>query len=238
MRNVALAAGDTVVFSSRTIPGNEKAILDIMNGLIDQGINIVTDADALVHVSGHPRRNELVRMYEWTRPQILVPVHGEAAHLTAQAELGAQAGIPTIPRVRNGDVLRIAPGPAEVIDQVAHGRIFKDGKLIGDLDEMGIGDRRKLSYVGHVSVNVLLDSRFDFIGDPDLVAFGLPEFDEEGEDMEDTLYDAVLGAVESIPRARRKDLEMVREAIRRAVRSAANEAWGKKPVVTVFVNKV
>lgn len=238
MRNVALAAGDTVVFSSRTIPGNEKAILDIMNGLIDQGINIVTDADALVHVSGHPRRNELVRMYEWTRPQILVPVHGEAAHLTAQAELGAQAGIPTIPRVRNGDVLRIAPGPAEVIDQVAHGRIFKDGKLIGDLDEMGIGDRRKLSYVGHVSVNVLLDSRFDFIGDPDVVAFGLPEFDEEGEDMEDTLYDAVLGAVESIPRARRKDLEMVREAIRRAVRSAANEAWGKKPVVTVFVNKV
>lgn len=238
MRNVALAAGDTVVFSSRTIPGNEKAILDIMNGLIDQGINIVTDADALVHVSGHPRRNELVRMYEWTRPQILVPVHGEAAHLTAQAELGAQAGIPTIPRVRNGDVLRIAPGPVEVIDQVAHGRIFKDGKLIGDLDEMGIGDRRKLSYVGHVSVNVLLDSRFDFIGDPDLVAFGLPEFDEEGEDMEDTLYDAVLGAVESIPRARRKDLEMVREAIRRAVRSAANEAWGKKPVVTVFVNKV
>nr|CAD6612907.1 ribonuclease J [Rhizobium sp. TCK] len=238
MRNVSLAAGDTVVFSSRTIPGNEKPILEIMNGLIDQGVHIITDADALVHVSGHPRRNELVKMYEWTRPQILVPVHGEAAHLTAQAELGAQAGIPNIPRVRNGDMLRIAPGPAEVIDQVPHGRIFKDGKLIGDLEEMGIGDRRKLAYVGHVSVNVLLDSRFDFLGDPDLVAFGLPEFDEEGEDMEDTLYDAVLGAVESIPRARRKDLETLREAIRRAVRAAANEAWGKKPVVTVFVNKV
>lgn len=238
MRNVSLAAGDTVVFSSRTIPGNEKPILEIMNGLIDQGVHIITDADALVHVSGHPRRNELVKMYEWTRPQILVPVHGEAAHLTAQAELGAQSGIPNIPRVRNGDMLRIAPGPAEVIDQVPHGRIFKDGKLIGDLEEMGIGDRRKLAYVGHVSVNVLLDSRFDFLGDPDLVAFGLPEFDEEGEDMEDTLYDAVLGAVESIPRARRKDLETLREAIRRAVRAAANEAWGKKPVVTVFVNKV
>nr|CAD6607634.1 ribonuclease J [Rhizobium sp. Khangiran2] len=238
MRNVSLAAGDTVVFSSRTIPGNEKPILEIMNGLIDQGVHIITDADALVHVSGHPRRNELVKMYEWTRPQILVPVHGEAAHLTAQAELGAQSGIPNIPRVRNGDMLRIAPGPAEVIDQVPHGRIFKDGKLIGDLEEMGIGDRRKLAYVGHVSVNVLLDSRFDFLGDPDLVAFGLPEADEEGEAMEDTLYDAVLGAVESIPRARRKDLETLREAIRRAVRAAANEAWGKKPVVTVFVNKV
>ena len=238
MRHVALAAGDTVVFSSRTIPGNEKAILEIKNGLIDQGIHIVTDSEALVHVSGHPRRNELLRMYEWTRPRILVPVHGEAAHLTAQAELGLQAGIPTVPRVRNGDVLRLAPGPAEVIDQVAHGRIFKDGKLIGDLEEMGIGDRRKLSYVGHVAVSVLLDSRYDFLGDPDLVAVGLPEYDEEGEDMEDTLYDAVLSAVESIPRGRRKDLEMLREAIRRAVRAAANEAWGKKPVVTVFVAKV
>ena len=238
MRHVALAAGDTVVFSSRTIPGNEKAILEIKNGLIDQGIHIVTDSEALVHVSGHPRRNELLRMYEWTRPRILVPVHGEAAHLTAQAELGLQAGIPTVPRVRNGDVLRLAPGPAEVIDQVAHGRIFKDGKLIGDLEEMGIGDRRKLSYVGHVAVSVLLDSRYDFLGDPDLVAVGLPEYDEEGESMEDTLYDAVLSAVESIPRGRRKDLEMLREAIRRAVRAAANEAWGKKPVVTVFVAKV
>ncbi|CDZ27710.1 ribonuclease J [Neorhizobium galegae] len=238
MRHVALTAGDTVVFSSRTIPGNEKAIIEIKNGLIEQGIKIVTDSDALVHVSGHPRRSELVQMYEWTRPQILVPVHGEAAHLTAQAELGASVGIKTIPRVRNGDILRLAPGPAEVIGEAPHGRIFKDGKLIGDFEEMGIGDRRKLSFVGHVSINVLLDTRYDFVTDPDLIAFGLPEFDDEGEDMEDTLYDAVLGAVESIPRARRKDLDMVREAIRRAVRSTANEAWGKKPIVTVFVTRL
>ncbi|MFN7104443.1 MAG: MBL fold metallo-hydrolase, partial [Pseudorhizobium sp.] len=118
------------------------------------------------------------------------------------------------------------------------GRVFKDGKLIGDLKEMGIDDRRRLSYVGHVSVGVLLDSRFDFLGDPDISAIGLPELDHEGEEMEDTLYDAVLNAIESIPRTRRKDLGMLREAVRRAVRSAANEAWGKKPVVTVFLNKV
>jgi ribonuclease J len=238
MRHVALTKGDTVVFSSRTIPGNEKAILDIKNALIEQGVNIIGDGDALVHVSGHPRRNELLKMYEWIRPQILVPVHGEAAHLTAQAELGASAGIATIPRVRNGNILRLAPGPAEVIDDAPHGRIFKDGKLIGDLDEMGVSDRRKLSFVGHVAVNILLDSRYDFLADPDLVSFGLPEFDDEGEDMEDGLYDAVLGAVESIPRARRKDLDMLREAVRRAVRAAANMAWGKKPIVTVFVTRV
>ncbi len=238
MRNVALTSGDTVVFSSRAIPGNEKAILEIKNGLIEQGVHIVTDNEALVHVSGHPRRNELLKMYEWVRPQILVPVHGEAAHLVAQKELALQAGIPNVPRVRNGDVLRLAPGPAEVIDQAPFGRVYKDGKLVGDIEEMGIADRKKLAYVGHVAVSVLLDSRFDFLGDPEVVPFGLPEYDDEGESMEDTLYDAVLGAVESIPRSRRKDLETVREAVRRAVRSTANEAWGKKPVVTVFLTKV
>ncbi|ANK72057.1 MULTISPECIES: ribonuclease J [Ensifer] len=238
MRNVAFSAGDTVVFSSRTIPGNEKAINDIKNGLVEQGIHIITDSEALVHVSGHPRRTELQQMYQWLRPQILVPVHGEAAHLTAHGELGRQSGIASVPRLRNGEMLRLAPGPAEVIDEAPHGRIYKDGSLIGDFEEMGIGERRKLSFAGHVAVNVVLDSRYDFMGDPDIVAIGLPEFDDEGEDMEDTLYDAILGAVESIPRAKRKDLAMLQEAVRRAVRSTANQIWGKKPIVTVFVTKV
>ncbi|QRI64755.1 ribonuclease J [Shinella sp. PSBB067] len=238
MRNVAFTAGDTIIFSSRAIPGNEKAINDIKNGLVEQGIHIITDAEALVHVSGHPRRNELQQMYGWVRPKMVVPVHGEAVHLTAHAELAAQSGIAEVPRVRNGDVLKLAPGMPEVVDHAPYGRIFKDGNLIGDYEEMGIGDRRKLAFVGHVAVSVLLDSRYDFMGDPEVEPFGLPQFDDEGEDMGDTLYDAVLGAVESIPRARRKDLEMVREAVRRAVRSTANEIWGKKPVVTVFLTKV
>lgn len=238
MRHVALTDGDTVVFSSRTIPGNEKGILEIKNALIDRGIKVISDGDALVHVSGHPRRNELLKMYEWVRPQILVPVHGEAAHLTAQAELATSAGISQVPRVRNGSILRLAPGPAEIIGEAPHGRIYKDGELMGEFDEMGIGDRRKLSFVGHVAVSVVLNSRNDIDRDPEVVPIGLPENDGEVDAMEDVLYDAVLGAVESIPRGRRKDLESLREAIRRSVRSAANEVWGKKPVVTVFVNRL
>jgi len=237
MRHVALASGDIVVFSSRAIPGNEKAIQDIKNGLIEQGVHVVTDAEALVHVSGHPRRNELQKMYEWTRPKAVVPVHGEATHLTAHKELAEQSGISTVPRVRNGDILRLAPGPVEVIGEAPHGRIFKDGILIGDFDEMGIGERKKLSYVGHVAVNVVLDARYDIVGDPDLVPIGLPAYDDEGEEMEDTLFDAIVSAIESIPRARRKDLNMLQEAVRRAVRAAANQGWGKKPLVTVFVTR-
>ena len=237
MKHVALSPGDTVVYSSRVIPGNEKAILETKNLLIEQGIRIIEDGDALVHVSGHPRRSELKRMYEWVRPQILVPVHGEAAHLVAQGALGAQAGIPEVAQVRNGDMIRLAPGAAEIVDQVPFGRVYKDGRLIGSEEAMGIKDRRKLSYVGHVAVNVVLDERHEIAGDPDLVAIGVAETDSRGEPLEELMLDAAIGAVASIPRVRRKDLDLVAEAVRRAVRGAANEAWGKKPVVTVFVTR-
>lgn len=235
LRTVQLAAGDTVIFSSRTIPGNEKAILAIKNSLIDMGVKIIEDGDALVHVSGHPRRSELKRMYEWTRPRILVPVHGEAAHLVAQGSLGAMAGIPEVMQVRNGDMARLAPGPAEIIDQVPFGRIYKDGRIIGTDEGVGLKERRKLSFAGHVAVNVVLDERYDLAGDPDLVAIGLPQADGRGTDFEEMLLEAVESAVTSIPRQRRKDLDLVAEAVRRAVRNSANEAWGKKPIVTVFV---
>lgn len=238
MRSLALTAGDTVIYSSRAIPGNEKAILDIKNRLIDRGIKIIGDDDALVHVSGHPRRSELRRMYSWVRPQILVPVHGEAAHLVAQGSLGAMEGIGQIAQVRDGDMLRLAPGKAEIIDEAPVGRIYKDGKLIGDEEEIGMVERRKLAYVGHVAVSVLLDREHKIIDEPDLVTFGVPEENAVGDLMEDILLDAAIEAIDSIPRVRRKDIELVRESVRRAVRAAANEAWGKKPVVTVFVNRV
>ncbi|MCG6115303.1 MAG: ribonuclease J [Mesorhizobium sp.] len=235
MRNVALASGDTVVFSSRVIPGNEKAILEIKNQLIDREIGVIEDTDALIHVSGHPRRVELRQMYEWVRPEILVPVHGEAAHLAGQAKLARESGIKRPIQVRNGDMLRLAPGDPSIIDKVPFGRIFKDGRVIGSEEAIGVRDRRRLAFAGHVAVNVVLDDQYQIDGDPDLVAIGLPKVDDRGKNIEDLLLDAAIGAIESIPRVRRKDLDLVSEAVRRAVRGATNEAWGKKPIVTVFV---
>jgi ribonuclease J len=237
MKTVALSPGDIVVFSSRTIPGNEKAILEIKNQLIDQGIKIIEDGDALVHVSGHPRRNELRKMYEWTRPRIGIPVHGEAAHLVAHGALMAQSGIPEVAQVRNGDMIRLAPGAAEIIDKVPFGRIYKDGRLVGDDEATGIRERRKLSFAGHVAVNVVLDEKYEMAGDPDLVAIGVATVDTRGADMEELMLAAAIGAIESIPRQRRKDLDLVQEAVRRAVRGFANDVWGKKPLVTVFVTR-
>ncbi len=239
MRHVALAKDDTVVFSARAIPGNEKGIINIKNALIDSGIIIVEDSDELpIHVSGHPSRNELKQMYEWTKPSILVPVHGEAAHLVAHTKLALESGIPTVPRVRNGDMIRLAPGEPTIVDEVPSGRIYKDGAVLGDLDDLGINDRRKLSFAGHVSALVLLDQRYEIKNDPLVSTMGLPTFDDAGDEIDDIIYDAIIGAVESIPRTRRNDLSTVQEAVRRAIRSSVREVWNKKPVATVFVEKV
>ncbi len=237
MKNIALSAGDTVIYSSRSIPGNEKAIIEVQNRFIDLGIKIITNEDALVHVSGHPRRSELLQMYDWIKPQILVPVHGEAMHLKAQATLARQAGIKTVMDIRNGYMLRLAPEPVEVIDQVPVGRIYKDGCLIGDEDELGIRERRKLSYAGHVTISLHINSKHELLGDIGLTTFGLPESNGKGESLKDILLDIVENTVYNIPRMKQKNNELIREATRRAVRAAVHEIWQKKPICTVFLHR-
>lgn len=237
MHTLSLTAGDTVIYSSRSIPGNEKAIIDTQNRLIDKGVRIITDHDALVHVSGHPRRNELLKMYDWVKPEILVPVHGEAMHLTAQTALGRQAGIKKVAEIRNGDILRLAPGAPEVIDEAPVGRIYKDGLLIGNEDELGVNERRKLSHVGHVSIALLMDKQQELLEEPQLVCFGLPENDGNGLILDHEILDTIDKTIDSIPRNRRRDNDTVTEAVRRAVRAVVNEIWGKKPVCTVFLHR-
>ncbi|MET3590117.1 ribonuclease J [Bartonella silvatica] len=237
IRNIALSVGDTVIYSSRTIPGNEKAILEMQNRFIDMGVKVITSEDALVHVSGHPRRQELLQMYDWVKPQILVPVHGEAMHLTAQADLARQAGIKTVKDIRNGSVLRLAPEPVDIVDHVPVGRLYKDGCLIGNEDELGIPRRRKLSYAGYIAVSLHMNSKHELLGDVGLVTFGLPETDRKGRGLKDILLDVVENTLYNIPRIKRKNDELVREAARRAVRAAVNDVWQKKPVCTVFLHR-
>lgn len=235
---VHLTPGDRVIYSSRAIPGNEKEINDTKNRLIDQGVEVITDDMKLVHVSGHPRRSELEQLYSWTRPQVLIPVHGEAMHLVAQAQFGAENGIAQILPIRNGDLVRLSPGPAELVDRVHHGRIYKDGNIVGDEETVGIADRRKLSFVGLVAVSIVLDSGGQLADEIDLELHGLPKTTLNGDDFDDVLFDAASGAVDSIPPKRRKDADLVAMAVEKAVRAEARNQWGKKPVVTVFVAMV
>jgi len=236
-RNVALSAGDTVVFSSRTIPGNDKAVGAIQNALVSRGIHIVTDRDALVHTSGHPRRDELTELYRLIQPKVAVPVHGEAVHLAAHAALAKAAGVPTVVNAKNGAIVRLLPADrdAEVTGHVHVGILVKDGSLVREPEVSGVVERRRISFAGAVAVTVVIDEGGELVGDFALSLFGLPTTDARGESFHDALGKVVEGTLESMPRARRRDDETVAEAIRRSVRSAVNERWGKKPICDVTV---
>ena len=235
--DISLAKGDLVIFSSRTIPGNEKAVGRIENNLSRIGCDLLTDADALVHISGHPRRDELRRMYGWMRPQVVIPMHGEARHLKAQGELARELGAKTVLPVLNGEIVRLAPEPG-VIDDAPVGRLFRDGRLLVPEADGPVRARRKLAAVGIVFVTLSLSRRGDVLSDPLAVLDGVPAATADGDAMLDVVLDAVDGTLRSIPAKGRKAPDLVAEAIRRAVRSAVNEAWGKKPICKVLVNVV
>jgi ribonuclease J len=235
---IELAQGDMVVFSARAIPGNEYEINRIINALTTRGIRVVTDRDRLVHVSGHPRRDELREMYGWVRPRIAIPVHGQAMHLAAHADLARELGVETVVTVEDGIMTRLAPDPVAQVDDVDVARLYKDGRLIGRLDDIGVVERRRLSFVGHVTVAVVVDAGGNPIGDPDIDMLGVPRLDGEGRSMEETAMNAVLDTLDSIPRPVRRDPDALAEALRRAVRAAVAQAWGKKPLCKVFVSVV
>ncbi|WP_029057153.1 ribonuclease J [Stappia stellulata] len=237
-RNVALSKGDMVVFSSRTIPGNEKAVNAIVNRLAEARVEIVTDRDALVHVSGHPRRGELTQLYDMLKPQALIPAHGEAMHLKAHHDLAKAHGIKNTMIARNGDLVRLSPGRLDIVDEIPVGIEVKDGMIFGDPEETGVQERRKLSFAGAIVVSVVVDARGDLVGEPQAALFGLPETDEEGDDMEDVVIDEVIHALESIPKNRRKNLDVVAESARRAARAAVRDCWGKKPLTQALVARV
>jgi ribonuclease J len=232
---VTLAAGDRVIFSARAIPGNEKAIGRVINGLISQGIEVITDRTHLVHVSGHPRRDELADMIGWIRPQILIPVHGEALHMAEHAALARRLKVKHVIVCRDGDLMRLAPGDPAVIDEVPAGRLYKDGALLVSAEARTVADRRRLGFGGIVTIAIALTEKGVLAADPELRLDGVPEADAEGASMNEIAYDAIVDTFESLPRPRRRDPEAVAEAIRRAVRAALAAHWGKKPICHVHV---
>ncbi|MBO6755573.1 MAG: ribonuclease J [Roseibium sp.] len=237
-RNIALSNGDLVIFSSRTIPGNEKAVIEVMNNLADADVDVITDGDALVHVSGHPRRGELEQVYQRVQPKVVVPVHGEPMHLAAHARFAKSQGVGEVIRAKDGDVVRLNAGSAGVIDEAPHGILVKDGTILDDPEVTGVRERRKLSFAGSAVVALVVNRAGDLLDDPQIALAGLPDTDDDGEPMEDIVEKAVVGAVTSIPKARRKDKDLIAEAARRAARAAVLDVWGKKTLCKVLVTRL
>ncbi|MBN8182776.1 ribonuclease J [Roseibium aggregatum] len=237
-RNIALSKGDMVIFSSRTIPGNEKAVGEVLNNLADKDVDIITDRDALVHVSGHPRRGELEQLYKLVQPKVVLPVHGEPLHLAAHAAFAKDLGVPEVVRGKNGDIIRLSAGRAGIIDEAPSGILVKDGDILDDPEVTGVKERRKLSFAGAAVIALVVNRSGELLDDPNVVLLGLPDTDDEGDPMEDIVIKAVRGAVTSIPKNRRKDKDLVAEAARRAARSEILNVWGKKTLCKVMVTQL
>ncbi len=233
-----LSPGDTVIFSSRTIPGNEKAVGKIINALVAAGVDIITDRHALVHVSGHPRRAEVQKMYGWLRPQMAVPAHGEALHLTEHATFARAQSVPQVRRAFNGDLVRFAPGELATIGRIDHGRRLKDGDILLPSQQECVGQRRRLSFSGVVSIAIALTPKGEMAGDPDVMIAGLPERTRDGAGFDEIIDVAIFEVFESLPRGKRRDADFVSTAIERGVRASVGAVWGKKPQVHALVVEV
>jgi ribonuclease J len=227
---VKVEEGDTVIFSSKQIPGNEVAIGKVMNALARRNIRTVTEKQAHVHVSGHPGQPELAAMYQWLRPEMLIPVHGERRHMAEQARFGIGQGIPRALVQSNGDVVRLAPDGPQIVGHERTGRLVLDGDVILPADGGTINERRRIAANGVISVALALDGANRLFGDPEIRLQGVP-VEEDRDDFVDEAVEAASKAATSGGR----DENKLREAIRLAVRRVATDWTGKKPIVDVLL---
>lgn len=230
---VKLEEGDTVIFSSKQIPGNEVAIGRVMNQLAKRNIRTVTEKQAHIHVSGHPGQPELAQMYGWIRPEILLPVHGERRHMAEQARFGLAQGIKRAIVQSNGDVVRLAPDGPEIVGNERTGRLVLDGDVIIPADGTTMNERRRLSQFGVITAAVAIDRETMAAVDVEIRIQGIPV-----EEDRDEFIAEMIKAARAVVGKGLADDEKLREALRLGVRRVATEWTGKKPTVDVMLLKV
>ncbi len=238
--HVKLGAGDACVFSSRVIPGNDIPIRNLQNRLTERGVRLYTERDHPgIHVSGHPCRDELAEMYAWARPEISVPTHGERRHLMEHAAFARDLQVPQQVTPRNGDMVRLAPGRAEIIDEVQAGRLYVDAGVVVPEHGDALRERRHAAFNGMVAVSVVLDGRGKIVSGPQVRCLGLPAESEAA--MDDVLDDLADEAENAVKRLKGDALELddsIETAISRAVKKASQRIWGRRPVVETTVLRI
>ena len=233
-KNVSLNKGDTVIFSSKMIPGNEVTLGHLLNTLVLRDVNIITEKDEFVHVSGHPGQPDLKRMYEWVRPTIAIPVHGEHRHLKKHSDFASSLGVKKTFTPKNGDIIAIRKEGAVLIDTAPHGRLVIDGKVIVNSGNDAIVERRRISANGLVSVGVILNDDGALVAEPLIMCNGIPG---DMDRISDQFLDVTERALEKMKAKHRLDDDAVEESVRIAVRRKARADLGKNPVVDVLITR-
>ncbi|MFT4091446.1 MAG: ribonuclease J [Asticcacaulis sp.] len=234
---VKLKEGDACVFSSRVIPGNEIGIRSLQNRLSELGVEIHTEKDHPgIHVSGHPCREELIDMYGWARPKIAVPTHGERRHLLKHAALAVEIGIPEQVTPRNGDMVRLAPGKPEIIDEVPAGRLFVDGGVLVSEASDALRERRHAAHNGMLFVSFALNAKNQLASYVDVRGLGLAfENDDTISDQLEMMCDLVEKAITKLSREEREEDETVEITVARVLKKAAQNIWGRRPIVETII---
>jgi len=238
--HVSLGAGDACIFSSRIIPGNDVPIRNLQNRLADRGVRLYTERDHPgIHVSGHPCRDELRRMYQWARPAIAIPTHGERRHLLEHAALARDLQVGQALAPRNGDMVRLAPGGAMIIDEVPSGRLYVDGGVVTAENGEALRERRHAATNGVLTVSVALDGRSALMSGPQVRGLGMPaDRDYPLADALDDLADEARHAFHRLSADQCDDDEAVEAALSRAVKKGAFRIWKRRPIVETTVLRV
>ncbi len=236
-QHISLDKGDTVIFSSKVIPGNEKTLYALHNQLTENGIHVITEADEFVHVSGHPAKDELIRMYETVKPRIAIPVHGEARHLKAHCELALSLGTEKAIEIRNGDLLKLAPGKTEIIDTVPAGRLAVDAGGLTALDGEFLSTRRRMVFNGTASALVIVNEKGQIAEEPVVRTRGVVDEDLFPSLQEDLRREIKERHYELSKRNRLMD-EEVEESARRAIRRVFRKSAGRRPITDVYVVRI
>lgn len=237
-RDISLGAGDTVIFSSKIIPGNEREIFNLQNDLVDLGVRVITEKDEFIHVSGHPCREELTQMYRWARPEIAIPVHGEARHLEEHADLALTLGARESFAPRNGDLIRIAPAGPKLIEETPSGRLLLDGSLLEPEGAKALRERRKLVYAGVIAVSLVFDAHGAITDAPMIQSCGIPAELTPDDELDARLSAEVERAVRGLKAGARRDDDAIEILVKRALRRFLDTRWGKRPVIQTLIHRI
>ena len=235
--DVFIERGDSVIFSSKIIPGNEKKLYKLHNQLVREGVEVISEENEFIHVSGHPNREDLKDMYQWVRPKSIIPVHGEHRHMIEHAKFAKEMQIPFTVKVENGDIVKLFPGEKpEVFDKAPSGRLFVDGNIAVEEDSRSIKERRNISANGILDVTILVTPKGNIHNKPILNYSGLPI--ENDEDYQYELENIIEKTARTFALNNHNQKDSIIDAIKISCRKITKEITGKKPVTNIKLVRI
>ena len=231
--DLQLEKDDNVIFSSRIIPGNEKRLFKIFNDFSKNDINVLSEENSMIHVSGHPAREDLKKMYNWIKPKILIPVHGEQRHMAEHINFAKEMGVKFPIKVSNGEIIRLSPGEPKVVDKVTWGRVYLDGKVLIDNDSPVLKERRNMAANGYMEITVLISKNGQIKNNPVITLKGIPLIDEDASEIEYDLEDIVMDTCKTFNLNNSKQEKNLIDTLKGNCRKLINDKSGKKPLVNI-----